>query len=142
MTREEAIEHLENIAIYSIQDGYTDEARKALDMAIKALEQKPYEKFESAKVVSNNKNCVTREDILEKARQCVCGDRDMQYGSPEESFKRIADYWSVYLGNTVSAKDVAIMMILFKVAREENKDKADNWIDIAGYAACGGELNE
>ena len=39
MTRSEAIEHLKNIAIYSVQDGYTDEARQALDMAIKALEQ-------------------------------------------------------------------------------------------------------
>lgn len=99
------------------------------------------EKINFTKVASANKNLVTREDILEKARQCVCGDRDMQYGSPEESFKRIADYWSVYLGNTISAKDVSIMMILFKVAREENKDKADNWIDIAGYAACGGEVS-
>lgn len=99
-------------------------------------------KINFTKVVSNNKNCVTREDILEKARQCVYGDRDMQYGSPEESFKRIADYWSVYLGNTVSAKDVAIMMILFKIAREEHSSKLDNWVDICGYAACGGELNE
>lgn len=39
MTRSEAIEHLETIAIYSFQDGYTDEARQALDMAIKALEE-------------------------------------------------------------------------------------------------------
>lgn len=39
MTRAEAIEHLKNIAIYSFQDGYTDEARQALDMAIEALRQ-------------------------------------------------------------------------------------------------------
>ena len=39
MTRSEAIEHLKNIAIYSVQDGYTDEARQAIDMAIKALEE-------------------------------------------------------------------------------------------------------
>lgn len=38
MTNTEAIEHLKNIKIYSFQDGYTDEAREALDMAIKALE--------------------------------------------------------------------------------------------------------
>lgn len=99
------------------------------------------EKINFTKVVSNNKSTVTREDILEKARQCVCGDRDMQYGSPEESFKRIASYWSLYTGETFTSQDVVIMMILFKVAREENKDKADNWIDIAGYAACGGEVS-
>ena len=39
MIRSEAIGHLKNIAIYSVQDGYTDEARQALDMAIKALEE-------------------------------------------------------------------------------------------------------
>ena len=39
MTRSEAIEHLKNIVIYSFQDGYTDEARQALDIAIKAPEE-------------------------------------------------------------------------------------------------------
>lgn len=96
-------------------------------------------KINFTKVV-NNKNLVTREDILEKARQCVCGDRDLQYGSPEESFSRIAKYWSDYLDKDISPKDVAIMMILFKVAREEHSSKLDNWVDICGYAACGGEI--
>ena len=40
-----------------------------------------------------------------------------------------------------TASDVANMMILLKIARGANgKPKADTWIDIAGYAACGGEL--
>ena len=39
MTKSEAIEHLKNIAIYSVQDCYMDEARQALDMAIKVLEE-------------------------------------------------------------------------------------------------------
>ena len=38
MTNAEAIEHLKNIKIYNFHGGYTDEAREALDMAIKALE--------------------------------------------------------------------------------------------------------
>ncbi len=46
MTREKAIEHIKNIAIYSFQDGYTDEARQALDMAIKALEEPGRQKGE------------------------------------------------------------------------------------------------
>lgn len=90
--------------------------------------------------VKPKKAAPTREEILEKARQCVSGDRDLQYGSPEESFSRIAKYWSDYLDKDISPKDVAIMMILFKVAREEHSSKVDNWIDIAGYAACGGEI--
>ena len=90
--------------------------------------------------VTPKKNMITRDEILEKARQCISGDRDHQYGSPEESFSRISKYWSDYLDKDISPKDVAIMMILFKVAREEHSSKLDNWIDIAGYAACGGEI--
>lgn len=99
-------------------------------------------KINFTKVVSNNKSAVTRDEILEKARQCISGDRDHQYGSPEESFNRIADYWSTFLNKEISARDVAIMMILFKIAREEHSTKTDNWVDMCGYAACGGELNE
>lgn len=37
--------------------------------------------------------------------------------------------------------DVAAMMGLFKIARiATGHRKADNWVDLAGYAACGGEL--
>lgn len=90
--------------------------------------------------VTPKKTAPTREEILEKARQCVSGDRDLQYGSPEESFSRIAKYWSDYLNKNISPKDVAIMMILFKVAREEHSSKLDNWVDICGYASCGGEI--
>lgn len=33
------------------------------------------------------------------------------------------------------------MMCLFKIARiATGHGKADNWVDLAGYAACGGEL--
>ena len=38
-----------------------------------------------------------RKEILEKAIKCVCGDRDQDYGNPENSFNAIADYWKVYL---------------------------------------------
>lgn len=87
---------------------------------------------------------MSREEILKKANQIVNGDRDEQYGTPESSFKKIASYWSEYLNCAIDAKDVAIMMILFKVARlcESNKGMhSDTWIDIAGYAACGGEVS-
>ena len=82
----------------------------------------------------------TREKILTDAQKIVCKDRDRQYGSPEDSFTQIAELWNAYLypGQTPSlkAEDVGMMMILLKVARESNKHKEDNLIDIAGYAAC------
>lgn len=87
-----------------------------------------------------------RSEILDAARKCVCGDREQDYGSPEDSFKTIAHLWEDYLTakNTpvnLTPKDVAAMMALLKIARvATGHGKADNWVDLAGYAACGGEL--
>lgn len=85
----------------------------------------------------------TRESILNDAIRCVYSDRDDQYGSPEDCFYVISQFWSTYLNKDVSPKDVAAMMGLLKIARIQNgKAKADNWIDLAGYAACGAELED
>ena len=81
-----------------------------------------------------------RETVLVDARYAVCGDRDHQYGSPEDSFERIARLWSAYLSRPLLTSDVANMMILFKVGRNiTGEPKLDNWVDIAGYAACGAD---
>lgn len=83
---------------------------------------------------------MNRDEILQKAREIVTGDRDDQYGSPEDCFKRIAKLWEAYLGVPMEPNTVAEMMILFKLARiQNNPAKEDHWVDIAGYAACGGE---
>lgn len=82
-----------------------------------------------------------RPEILDKAKACVCGDREQDYGSPESNFGKIAGFWSLYLSYPVDAKDVAAMLALLKVARiASGHAKEDNWIDLAGYAACGGEI--
>lgn len=93
---------------------------------------------------------MTRSEILEQAHKCVCGDRDEQYGSPEQSFGAIADFWGAYLcargcefprGFPLSPEDVAAMMVLLKMARvATGSHSADSWVDAAGYAACGGEI--
>ena len=82
-----------------------------------------------------------RETILDDAMHAVCGDRDHQYGSPEDNFDQIARFWSVYLHSDLTSCDVANMMILFKLARNmTGEPKLDNWVDIAGYAACGADM--
>lgn len=84
---------------------------------------------------------VTRESLLVTAKECVCMDRDIQYGNPENSFARIAEYWSVYLGKEITAHYVGLMMTLFKIARiDTGHYKADNYIDGIGYLACAGEI--
>lgn len=84
---------------------------------------------------------MSRETTLNKALQCVTSDRQNTYGTPEENFSKIAMLWSVYLGVHISPVDVCNLMILLKMARTlSSPEHSDNWIDIAGYAACGEEL--
>ena len=94
------------------------------------------------------KRRLTRADILHAAEKCVCGQREQDYGTPEDNFKAIAELWEAYLNKActkgvnvrVEAKDVAAMMALLKIARiAAGGGKADSWIDLAGYAACGAE---
>lgn len=99
---------------------------------------------------------MTREEILNAAKECVCQSREADYSSPEYSFAAIANLWTDYLHaagvitddgspycHCITPKDVAAMMVLFKVARiATGRNKSDNWIDAAGYAACGGEVEE
>lgn len=93
---------------------------------------------------------MNRKGILEAASLAVhAKDMDHDYGKPEDNFATIAELWNTYLdavfdedfNGYLSSRDVAAMMILLKVARVATSEKADHWVDIAGYAACGGEID-
>jgi hypothetical protein len=82
-----------------------------------------------------------RAEILDTAKQYVTEDRDATHGDAEDNFNLIASYWSNHLDCDIRAEDVAIMMTLLKLARlKSNLGNIDNWIDGAGYLACGGEI--
>lgn len=81
-----------------------------------------------------------RAEILEQARKCVCGEREREYGRPENNFALIGKLWEAYTGMRYSAKDVAMMLALLKVARIKTGVKGDSFVDLAGYAACAGEI--
>ena len=84
---------------------------------------------------------MTRKECLEQAMGCVLRDRNREYGGPEDSFGVIANFWSVWLGHRVTAHDVGMCLALLKVARAKaNPDHADNYTDLAGYAACSAEI--
>lgn len=97
---------------------------------------------------------LTRAAVLERARACVCGEREEDYGSPEDSFGCIAELWEAYIRAacvspnaiiTVTPTDVAMMMALLKIARVGTScvgGTADSFVDLAGYAACGAECAE
>lgn len=93
---------------------------------------------------------MTRESLLNRAIECVCGEREQDYGTPEDNFALIAELWESYInrrcappnaGICVVAEDVAVMMALLKIARIATGTATDDsWVDLAGYAACGGEI--
>jgi hypothetical protein len=86
-----------------------------------------------------------RGDVLREAEFLITGDRNKTYGPPTQNFLHIAELLNTRFGHKLkpsarfNGSDVADLMILVKVARNISDTKRDNWVDIAGYAACGYE---
>ena len=119
---------------YIVDIGYGQEGYNTLGSALDSLRRLRKEDTKCGEPKA------TRESILDAAKRCVCGDREQDYGSPEDNFAVIAALWTAYTGTDITPKDVAMMMALLKIARAKAGSKLDTYIDLAGYAACGGEL--
>jgi hypothetical protein len=93
---------------------------------------------------------MSRAEILDAVKKTICEDRQDVHGNPEDTHTLIASFWDEYLhsrfnitDNTISAQDVAVMMVLFKCARHAmNPKHLDNMIDACGYAAIAAELGD
>ncbi len=83
----------------------------------------------------------TREELLSTAQGLVTGPRAEAYGSAPEHFASVGKMWKEVLGVDVTAEQVTLCLVLLKVARAAgNPEMRDNWVDIAGYSALGGEI--
>ena len=82
------------------------------------------------------------KEYLEEAAKIVTGQRQYDYGNKYENHKNISDLWSAYLGREILPHDVAICMLLVKVARLKHRPTEDCYIDMAGYAAIAGEIQD
>ena len=85
-------------------------------------------------------NPSTTPNILQEAEAAVYGPRQAAYGHPSENFGRTARLWTAYLGERaphgLTASDVAMMMVLVKMARlMESPEHRDSIVDMAGYTA-------
>jgi hypothetical protein len=84
---------------------------------------------------------MNRAEILTTAQTAVTVDRAATHGKPEDTFGAIARVWSARVGIDLTPAQVCIMLVDLKTCRAwGNPGHADNWVDMAGYAACGGEL--
>lgn len=86
------------------------------------------------------------ESVLDVALRVAGHSRSRDYGHPLENHERIASLWNAFISGKsekfLSAEDVAYMMILMKIARQQNTHKDDNLIDIGGYVRCIELMNE
>ena len=80
------------------------------------------------------------KEYLDTAAKIVTGQRQHDYGDKYQNHENIARLWSAYLDYEISAHDVAICMLLVKVARLKHRATKDCYIDMAGYAAIAGEI--
>ncbi|AXQ63561.1 hypothetical protein SEA_DIXON_55 [Mycobacterium phage Dixon] len=78
------------------------------------------------------------ESILQEAERLINGDRAATYGDASKSFWDIAERWNVELmdklNQSLTAHDVAHMMIQLKLSRARNGFHRDSYVDIGGYA--------
>ena len=82
-------------------------------------------------------------DNLKIAAKLLNGKREQEYGNKVKNHENIASLWSAYLDYNVTAHDVAVLMLLLKVARTKlGKPTEDTYIDMVGYSAIAGELCE
>ena len=93
---------------------------------------------------------MTKEEILKKARDLITGDRNKTHGDAFQNHAEIAEFWNIFLDKklqpmaSITAEDVALMMVLMKISRntQGKKNNLDNFIDMCGYAAIAGEIND
>ena len=81
------------------------------------------------------------KEYLEKANALIAGDREKDYGDKVHNHNNIARLWSAYLGTEITAHDVAVMMVLLKIARTKlGEISEDTYIDMSAYSAIAGEI--
>lgn len=91
---------------------------------------------------------MNKKEVLEAAIRIVTGEREQDYGKPEDNFKTIAEIWTAVLrrkgrlakDQSIDEHDVALCMVGVKLAREAKEHKPDNCTDGAGYFACAADV--
>lgn len=92
---------------------------------------------------------MNREQIIASIAQAVLKDRQATHGNPENSFGLFAELVTFYLKGrgllpnlaTLQDFDCAAIQALLKLSRIAlNPHHIDSWVDLGGYAVCGGSL--
>lgn len=98
-----------------------------------AIQDHPFDRPPHTHVIPN---------VLEEAHRAVYGSRQATHGSPGPNLRRAAVIWTEILGVSVTADQVALCMVGFKLSREVSSHNRENLIDLAGYAEIRQMLEE
>ena len=80
---------------------------------------------------------------IDEAKDIVSTDRELTHGNKKINHDNIAKMWSAYRDRDISGRDVALMMVLLKVARTKaGSHNTDDYVDMVGYSSIAGELSE
>jgi hypothetical protein len=80
------------------------------------------------------------KEILLTATDTI-SQRGLTYGHPADNLEHTAMLLSAYLQMPIHDYQVAGIMMLVKLARtNQSAEQIDTWIDMASYAALGGQL--
>lgn len=81
--------------------------------------------------------------LLRTAAALVDGDRAKTHGDKIGNHENISRLWGAFLGITIRPQDVALMMVLLKVARTKSgTHNLDDYVDMAAYAGVAAEIVE
>ena len=85
---------------------------------------------------------ISAESLLQTVSE-VLKERESQHGSKHAVFDQARLLWTAYLGIPISSEQVAILMVLLKVARSQNgASNPDDFVDAVGYMALAAEMRE
>ena len=74
------------------------------------------------------------KSILTEAESIVNGDRDVQYGNPNEAFKEYSNILEATFGIKLTPAEICKVQIAVKLGRLKYKHKRDSVVDLCGYA--------
>ena len=79
------------------------------------------------------------DDLINEARDIIQEGRLDDYGHPFENHTATAALWKIYLSRRcktsidLDIRDVCMLNILQKIARDSHRSKHDNLVDIIGW---------
>lgn len=76
--------------------------------------------------------------VLDAAKSLVYGERVNDYGKTSDNFKNICAGWKIIFEPGFTPERVGLAMAWLKICRasNDNCEKQDSLVDLAGYAAC------